>query len=156
VHKVLFICTHNSARSQIAEAYLRQLAGDRFQVESAGFDPHEINPEVIMVLQEEGIDISEKSSQKVFDLFRQGRIFDYVITVCDLEEGQCPIFPGMTHRLHLPFPDPSVITGNREERLAAVRPIRDRIRQSIEEFIAWVDSGERVPLGQSWEFHEVR
>lgn len=155
MYKVLFICTHNSARSQIAEAYLRQLSGDRFQVESAGFEPGEINPDVIAVLKEEGIDISRKTTQKVFDVYKQGRIFHFVITVCEQEEAWCPLFPGMTHRLHLPFPVPSAVPGEREERLVKVRQIRDRIKVRIEEFIRWVEDKENFPLGDMWEFRPV-
>ncbi len=151
MYKVLFICTHNSARSQIAEAYLKEMGGEDFLVESAGFNPGPINPDVIRVLQEEGLDISHKTSQKVFDLFKQGKIFDFVITVCEQEEGQCPIFPGVTHRLHLPFPDPSQVTGSEEERLAAIRSIRDQIKEKIREFASWVQSGRKASLSGQWE-----
>lgn len=151
MYKVLFICTHNSARSQIAEAYLKEMGGEQFLVESAGFDPGPINPDVIKVLQEEGIDISHNTSQKVFDLFKQGKIFDFVITVCEHEEGQCPVFPGVTHRLHLPFPDPAQVTGDEEERLAAIRSIRDQIKEKIREFASWVQSGEKRSLSEQWE-----
>ena len=151
MYKVLFICRHNSARSQIAEAYLKEMGGEHFLVESAGFDPGPINPDVIRVLQEEGIDISHKTSQKVFDLFKQGKIFDFVITVCEQEEGQCPVFPGVTHRLHLPFPDPAQVTGDEAERLAAIRSIRDQIKEKISEFASWVQSGEKRSLSEQWE-----
>ena len=151
MYKVLFICRHNSTRSQIAEAYLKEMGGEHFLVESAGFDPGPINPDVIRVLQEEGIDISHKTSQKVFDLFKQGKIFDFVITVCEQEEGQCPVFPGVTHRLHLPFPDPAQVTGDEEERLAAIRSIRDQIKANISEFACWVPSGEKRSLSELWE-----
>jgi arsenate reductase len=152
MYKVLIICTHNSARSQMAEAYLQQIGGDNFQVESSGFEPRPINPDVIKVLLEDGIDISSKSSQKVFDLFQQGRIFDFVITICEQEEDRCPIFPGMTHRLHLPFPDPSQVSGDEEHRLNTIRDIRDGIKEKMQEFKNWVEGAERSSLSQQWVF----
>ncbi len=150
--RVLFICVHNSARSQMAEEYLRRLGGDEYAVESAGFEPTEINPLVVEAMLEEGSDLSAKQTQSVFQLFKQGRMFHYVVTVCDeSEEGNCPIFPGMTHRLHLPFPDPAKLTGTHAEKLAKVREIRDSIKRSIGEFVAWERSGAEKPLGDSWE-----
>jgi arsenate reductase len=153
---VLFICVHNAARSQMAEAFLRQLGGDRFKVESAGFEPTAINPYVIEVMAEEGVDLSRKKTQRVFDLYKQGRNFDYVITVCDeTHDAQCPVFPGMTHRLHLPFPDPNTFAGDREEVLSDVRQVRDRIKKRIREFIAWIDAGEKTPLTGMWTFKDT-
>ena len=152
MYKVLIICTHNSARSQMAEAYLQQMGGEKFQVESAGFEPGPINPDVVKVMLEDGIDISAKSSQKVFDLFRQGQIFDFVITICEQEEDRCPIFPGLTQRLHLPFPDPSQVSGDQEHRLNKIREIRDGIRKKMQEFQCWVESDERSSLSQQWEY----
>ena len=152
MYKVLIICTHNSARSQMAEAYLQQMGGKNFQVQSAGFEPGPINPDVIKVLLEDGIDISTKSSQKVFDLFQQGRIFDFVITICEQEEDRCPIFPGLTHRLHLPFPDPSQVSGDEEHRLNTIRDIRDGIKEKMQEFKNWVESAERSSLSQQWVY----
>lgn len=131
--KVLFVCVHNSARSQMAEAYLIQIAGDRLEVESAGFEPAPINPLVVEVMKEEGLDLSQKQAQSVFELFKQGRLFKYVITVCEAaREEQCPLFPGVTNRLHLPFPDPSQLEGTRAERLAGTRAIRDQIKQAVQ------------------------
>ncbi len=132
--RVLFICTQNSARSQMAEAFLRQFAGDSFEVESAGLEPAaEINPLVVEAMAEVGIDLAGKKPQSVFDLFKAGRIYDYVITVCDSgSEGRCPIFPGLTQRWHWPFPDPATVAGTREERLEQVRRIRDQIRQHVQ------------------------
>lgn len=127
--RVLFICVHNSARSQMAEAYLRQMTGDEVTVASAGLDPTVINPLVVAVMAEEGIDLSGKTPRKVFDLFKEGQLFDYVVTVCEESlEGQCPVFPGVTHRLHLPFPDPAAVVGDEAQRLTAVRRIRDAIK----------------------------
>ena len=132
--KVLFVCVHNSARSQMAEAYLRQLAGERLEVESAGLEPGPLNPLVVEVMKEDGLDLSDKQARSVFELFRQGRIFKYVITVCESSrEEHCPIFPGVTNRLHLPFPDPSELGGTNQERLAGTRKIRDQIRRAVTE-----------------------
>jgi arsenate reductase len=133
-HRVLFVCIHNSARSQMAEALLRKLAGDRFQVESAGLEPGMINPLVVEVMLEEGIDLSGKKTQSVFALKKAGRRFETVITVCGGEaEERCPFFPGAGKTLRWQFPDPSLFTGTHEEKLARVREIRDRIRVKIEE-----------------------
>lgn len=133
--KVLFLCVHNSARSQIAEAYLRQFGGDGFQVESAGLEPGKLNPFVVRALAEERIDISEKKTQSVFELYKAGRRYDYVITVCSREAAdRCPIFPGITQRLHWPFPDPSTFTGTDDEVMAQVREVRDAIREKVRDF----------------------
>lgn len=149
MHKVLFVCIHNSARSQMTEAYLNTLGKGEFEAQSAGFEPTSINPLVVEVMLEDGIDLSSKSTQSVFELFKQGRVFSHVVTVCDdSAESKCPIYPGMTHRLHLPFPDPGQLTGTREERLEQTRKIRDTIRDAVLEFIAWARSG--APLGETW------
>jgi len=132
--KVLFICTRNSARSQMAEEFLRRFAGDAFEVESAGFEPAgQVNPLVVEVMNEVGIDLSQKKPQSVFELFKARRLYDYVITVCDnaAEQG-CPVFPGVAQRWHWPFPDPALVTGTHEEQLAEVRRIRDLIRERVE------------------------
>ncbi|MDD5668507.1 MAG: arsenate reductase ArsC, partial [Candidatus Omnitrophica bacterium] len=93
--KILFICVHNSARSQMAEAFLKQKAGDRFEVESAGLEPGELNPLAIEVMREIGIDISQNKTKNVFDFYRQGKHYDFIITVCDESQAQrCPVFPG--------------------------------------------------------------
>ncbi len=153
MHKVLFVCIHNSARSQMAEAYLKQFGGADFEVQSAGFEPASINPLVVEVMQEEGIDLSSKGTQSVFELFKSGRVFTHVITVCDdTQESKCPLYPGMTHRLHLPFPDPSQLRGSAEERLEQTRKIRDTIRDAIREFIAWAQNG--APLGETWKLKD--
>jgi arsenate reductase len=129
-HKILFICQHNSGRSQIAEAYLKKFAGEGLVVESAGLVPAErINPLVVEVMKEDGIDLSGKQPQSVFELFKAGNLYDHVITVCHDSESQCPIFPGITKRWHLPFPDPAKVEGTREEKLAKVREIRDAIKK---------------------------
>ena len=145
---VLFICVHNSARSQMAEAYLRQMAGDGVTVTSAGLTPTVINPLVVAVMAEDGIDLSGKQTRKVFDLFKDGQLFDYVVTVCEESlEGQCPVFPGVTHRLHLPFPDPAAVVGSPEERLEQVRRIRDAIKVRMADLARELTSGTRQPLG---------
>lgn len=139
--KVLFICGHNSGRSQIAEAILKDMAGDRFQVESAGLEPKPINPLVISVMAEIGFDLSRNQSDSVFEFYKQGRLYDYVITVCDdAEEAQCPVFPGVTSRLHWPFPDPEKLTGTDEQKLADLRKIRDRIKKKLEDWLEEVKS----------------
>ncbi len=145
--RVLFICVHNSARSQMAEAYLRQMIGEGLIVDSAGLDPTVINPLVVAVMAEEGIDLAGKTTRKVFDLFKEGKLYDYVVTVCEESlEGQCPVFPGVTHRLHLPFPDPAAVIGTEEERLAAVRQIRDAIKERMAELARELSSGAARPL----------
>lgn len=133
---VLFICVHNSARSQIAEEYLRQMAGDLFDVESAGLTPGELNPYVVEVLAEEGIDISGKQTRSVVDLYRSGTTYSYVITVCSREaEENCPIFPGPVRRLNWPFPDPSRFEGTSEEIREKTRQVRDVMKEEIRQFV---------------------
>jgi arsenate reductase len=130
---VLFICSQNSARSQIAEEYLRKYCGDNYIVESAGFEPApQVNPLVIEVMREESIDLSNKQTQNVFELYKQGKLYDYVVTVCDeSEDANCPIFPGITHRLHVPFPDPAQFEGSWEERISQTREVRNAIKTRL-------------------------
>ncbi len=145
--KVLFVCVHNSARSQMAEAYLQHFGGDGFDVESAGLEPGTLNPFVVEVLKEDGVDISGKETKSVFDLFRQGRIYNYVIAVCDKEAAErCPIFPGICTRLNWSFADPSAITGSDQEKLAGTRKIRDQIKQAI---IQWTDRLKTEPVAKN-------
>ena len=129
--RVLFLCTHNSARSQMAEGLLRQLAGDRFEVMSAGTEATHIRPLAIRAMDEIGIDISGQES-KTLDRYLD-EPFDYVITVCDDANEACPFFPGAANRLHWSFEDPSRVEGSEEERLAVFRSVRDRIRERIED-----------------------
>jgi len=137
--KVLFVCIHNSARSQMAEAWLNRLCADSLEAQSAGLEPGVLNPLVVEVMKEEGIDISYKKTKAVFDIFKKGEKFDYVITVCDEASAErCPVFPGLTQRLHWSFPDPSKAIGTDEEKLQQIRPIRDAIRQKIENWCAKV------------------
>lgn len=141
--KILFICVHNSARSQMAEAFTRKFAGDRFEVESAGLEPGEINPLVIKVMEEEGFDLSKKETQSVFDLYKAGKTYKYIITVCDRSvEDQCPVFPGIAERHNWPFPDPAAVEGSEEKKLEQVRYIRDMIKVKVMEFLDVVKEDE--------------
>ena len=134
-HRVLFICIHNSARSQMAEEFLRKYGGDIFEIASAGLEPAAINPNVIEVMQEVGIDLSRKATRDVFDLFRKGRMYNVVITVCDQASAErCPIFPGVIKRLHWSFSDPSTFQGTREEVLEQTRQVRDEIEEKVKAF----------------------
>lgn len=147
--RVLFICIHNSGRSQMAETFLSGLAGDLFEAESAGLKPRTLNPLVIEVMKESGYDISHKSSDSVFEFFKESRLYDYVITVCDeTTENSCPIFPGVRRRLRWPFPDPSQVQGTDQEKLDRVRMIRDEIRARIE---AWIEEVKKGPKKQEVE-----
>ena len=123
----------------MAEELLRKLGGDRFEAESAGIEPGKLNPIVIKALQEEGIDITGKPTKAVFDLFKQGKLYSYVITVCDEASAErCPIFPGITQRLHWSFTDPSKFQGSDEEKLAKVREVREEIRGVIKQWLATI------------------
>ena len=136
MERVLFVCVHNSARSQMAEAFLRKYGEERFVAESAGLEPGTINPLVVEVMNEEGIDLSDKSTNSIYDYYRKGRSYDYVIAVCSKEAAErCPIFPGGGKRLHWPFDDPSQVRGAHEEKLAEVRRIRNAIREQILSFL---------------------
>ena len=137
--KVLFICVHNSARSQMAEAWLNDICGEYFEAQSAGLEPGTLNPFAVRVMDEIGIDISNNETKAVFDVWKSGQLFTYVITVCDETSAEkCPIFPGPTQRLHWSFPDPSQVTGTRLEKLDQVREIREKIRAKIEDWCAEV------------------
>jgi arsenate reductase len=134
--RVLFVCVHNSARSQIAEAYLNSLGECDFEAESAGLAPGTINPYVVEVMKEEGIDLSKKGTNSVFEFFKQERKYDYVVTVCDESSGErCPIFPGKTARLHWSFDDPSTFTGSHREITEKTAKVRDQIKARILAFI---------------------
>lgn len=133
---VLFVCVHNSARSQMAEAFLKEMAGDRVSAESAGFVPTTINPHVVSVMAEVGIDVSRNKTQSVFDLVRKGNYYGFVITVCDrAKEEDCPTFPGLPKRLHWDLENPEDFTGTEAEILERIRVLRDRIRQLVGGFI---------------------
>ncbi len=133
----MFVCIHNSARSQMAEAFLNQLGSGRFAAESAGIEPGKLNPVVVEAMKDAGMDISRNKTKSVFDIFKQGRIFHYVVTVCDEASAEkCPVFPGAAKRLHWSFPDPSSFQGTPEEKLARTKEVRDQIKRKIEEFVA--------------------
>jgi arsenate reductase len=132
--RVLFICVHNSARSQMAEAFLSRFAGDRFAVESAGLEPGLLNPLVVKVMREVGIDLSAKMTRSAYELL--GRPYEWVITVCDESQAEaCPVFPGAGRRAHWSFPDPATFSGSEEERLEQVRALRDRIAARVAQWI---------------------
>ena len=135
-HKVLFVCIHNSARSQMAEAYLNTLGGDSFEAESAGLEPGNLNPVVVEVMKEAGMDIHQNKTKSVFDLFTQGKSYNAVVTVCDEASAErCPVFPGVAKRLNWSFTDPSSFKGTRDEILQRTREVRDQIRHKIQGFI---------------------
>lgn len=130
--KVLFVCIHNSARSQMAEALLCKYGNDAFSAYSAGFEPGVLNPLAVEALKEEGLDISGHKTTSVFDLFKEGRLFHYVITVCDESSSErCPIFPGQAQRIHWSFKDPSRFEGSDEEKLAQTKEVMREIKIAI-------------------------
>lgn len=131
--KVIFICTGNSCRSQMGEGFLRNMAGDKIEVCSAGLKPSRVNPNAIKVMQEIGIDIAHHTSDDVKK--HLGQEFDFIITVCDNAKENCPIFPGMGKRIHWSFKDPADAVGNEEEVLNEFRKIRDQIKSTLEKFV---------------------
>ncbi|MBN3041037.1 MAG: arsenate reductase ArsC [Candidatus Omnitrophica bacterium] len=134
--RVLFVCVHNSARSQMAEAFLKQAAGDRFEAESAGLEPGTLNPVVVEVMKESGIDISKNKTKSVFDFYKQGKRYDYVITVCNESQSEkCPIFPNTLQRMHWSFEDPSSFKGSPGDILKKTRQIREQIKSKIEDWV---------------------
>lgn len=132
--RVLILCTGNSARSQMAEGLLRAIAGDRFDVASAGTRPSSVNPLAIAAMDERGIDIRAQRS-KHLDQFRS-QPFDFVITVCDNAAESCPVFPGRAQRIHWSFPDPAAAPGDEAARLAAFRTARDAIERKLRQWTA--------------------
>jgi arsenate reductase len=135
--RVLFICIHNGARSQMAEAFLKKVCGEQFEAMSAGLEPGKLNPIVVEAMQELGIDISGNKTKAVFDIFKSGLLINYAITVCDETSAErCPLFPGITKRLHWSFPDPSALQGTHDEKLEGTREIRDAIKAKIEAWCA--------------------
>lgn len=133
--RVLFLCTGNSARSQMAEAFLRKYAGDRFEAHSAGLEPKGVNPFTVRVMQEAGIDISGHTSKGV-DAYLGKVLFQHLITVCDDADKNCPtVWPGVNQRMHWSFEDPAAFEGTEEEKTARFREIRDRIDARIK---AWL------------------
>ncbi len=131
--KILFVCVHNSARSQMAEAFVNSYHNDKFIAESAGLEPGSLNQLVVKSMSEIGIDISKNETKDVFDFFKEGRRYDYVVTVCDQASGErCPIFPGARKTINYSFDDPSALTGSDEEKLIKIAKIRDEIKKQIE------------------------
>jgi arsenate reductase (thioredoxin) len=134
--KILFVCVHNSARSQMAEAFLNKYGGDRFEAESAGLEPGTLNPVVVEAMKEAGIDISNNKTKSVFDFYKQGKLYDYIITVCDeSQSASCPVFPGTGERIHWSFADPSRFQGSREDKLDQTRAVRDKIEARIKKWL---------------------
>lgn len=134
--KVLFVCVHNSARSQMAEAFLKLYGGDRFEVESAGLEAATLNPLVVEAMDEIGIDISKNKTKSAFDFFKQGKRFHYLVTVCDEASAErCPTFPGVAERLRWGIKDPPALQGTKEEKLARIKEIRDSIKAKVLRFI---------------------
>lgn len=129
---VLILCTGNSARSQMAEGILRHIAGEKFEVESAGVEPSSVRPEAVEAMRDLGIDISKHRSKSVNEFL--DRRFDYIITVCDNAKESCPLFPGNAERIHWSFEDPAAVEGSGEERLSAFRKVRDQIWERLKSF----------------------
>jgi arsenate reductase (thioredoxin) len=135
-HRVLFVCIHNSARSQMAEAFLNKYGENKYIAESAGLEPGKMNPNVVRVMQELGIDLSRKGTQGVFDLLKRGASYDAVITVCDEASAeQCPVFPGSGKRIAWSFEDPSSFKGTPDEILQHTRLVRDEIEKAVKAFV---------------------
>jgi arsenate reductase (thioredoxin) len=136
---VLFLCTGNSCRSQMAEAWLRALGGDDFEVYSAGLEPHGVNPYTITAMEAAGIDMRAHHSKHLDEYI--GKInFDYLITVCGNADERCPFFPGMGTRLHWPFEDPAAFVGPKPEKLAVFQDVRDQIKAKIQ---SWLEDMEK-------------
>ena len=134
--RVLFLCTGNSARSQMAEAILRKYAGDRFEAHSAGLEPKGINPLTIRVMEEAGVDMFGHTS-KGFENYLGKVLFQYLITLCDDAEKNCPTtWPGVSNRLHWHFEDPAAFVGTDEEKLARFRQVRDQIDEKVKAWVA--------------------
>ena len=141
--RVLFVCIHNSARSQMAEPFLIKLGGETFEAESAGFEPGVLNPLVVEAMGELDYDLSTAKTKSVFDFFKDGKRYNYVITVCDEMTAQkCPIFPGVIHRIHWSVEDPASLGGSKEKKLARVRVIRDSVKRKVEKLIAGIENNE--------------
>jgi len=132
--RVLFLCTHNSARSQMAEGLLRYLGGNEFAAFSAGTEVTRVHPLAIVAMREIGVDISGHRSKSLAEFI--GQPFDAVVTVCDNANATCPTFPGKTRRLHWSLPDPSAVTGTEAAQLAAFRAVRDELARLLPPFIA--------------------
>lgn len=134
--KILFLCTGNSARSQMAEAFVRKYAGDTFEAHSAGLEPRGVNPLTIRVMNEVGIDISNQFSKGI-EVYLGKMLFQYLITVCDDADKNCPtVWPGVNTRMHWSFEDPAKFEGTEEQKLAKFRKVRDLMQKKIKEWLA--------------------
>ena len=134
--KILFVCIHNSARSQMAEAFVNKFSNGKYFAESAGIESGKLNPLVVDAMKEEGIDISQNKTKTVDEMLAQKKQFHFVITVCDKASAErCPVFPGNGKKLHWSFPDPSSFIGTDEEKIIFARKVRDSIKQRVYEFL---------------------
>ena len=139
--KVLFLCIHKSARSQMAEAYLKKIGGDTYFAESAGLEAGKLNPFAVEAMKADGIDISGNTTKDVFEFHKEGRTYNYVVTVCDeASASQCPIFPGVHKKINWSFPDPSQFAGGHEDKLASTIEVRNTIKKAVLSFIDDVNS----------------
>lgn len=157
--KTLFVCIHNSARSQIAEAYMNKFGSEYgLEAESAGLTPGKLNPYAVIAMMEDGVDISKNSCKSVFDFHKEGRKYNYLITVCDESSAEtCPIFPGMLKRMHWSFDDPSSFEGSDQEKIAKTRIVRDEIKESVIKLISLAREDrnlKRTP--QTWKMLSIR
>ena len=152
--KVLFVCIHNSARSQMAEALLNKYGHGEFEAFSGGLEPGVLNPLVVEVLKEdEGIDISGKKTKSAFEFVKEGKLFSYVVTVCDEGASQrCPIFPGVRERIMMSFEDPSEFTGDDEEKIEKIRAVKNEIKNEVFKFIKLVKEHKlKEELPKNWK-----
>lgn len=135
--RIMFVCIHNSARSQMAEAFVRHYAADRFDVHSSGIEAGKLNPLVVQAMAEVGVSMDGHFAKGAQEYIDRKEVFEYVVTVCDESSAErCPMFPGKHVRMHWGFPDPSAIQGTDDEKLAGIRPIRDAIEKKVKEWIA--------------------
>ena len=136
MRNILFVCIHNSARSQMAEAFLNRIGEGKFVSESAGIEAGKLNPLVVKAMAEIGYDLSQNQTKSVFDFHKQGKTYWSVIKVCDQANGErCPIFPDTINNFNWNLPDPSELLGTEEEKLVEIRKIRDEVKLKVEEFI---------------------
>ena len=135
-NRVLFLCIHNSARSQMAESFLNHLGEDKYYAESAGIEAGSLNQIVVKVMMDVGYDLSKNKTKSVYDIYKTGKTYDYIITLCDQEAAErCPLFPGKVKHLHRGFKDPSSLNGSKADIIAETIKIRDQIKSKIENFI---------------------
>lgn len=136
--RIMFVCIHNSARSQMCEAFVRHYAPEMFEAHSSGIEAGKLNPLVVKAMNEIGVSMEGQYAKPAMEYIERGEEFDYVVTVCDESSAErCPMFPGNHTRMHWGFPDPSAIGGTEQEKLAGIRPIRDDIRKRV---LDWIES----------------